>query len=136
MKFEKGHYLAFELSESARGVLLLSFKPKFPKVYAHHITVEFRLTQEKLDKILKDLGPKVKVVLTGFSRSDYLECATVTVNGSTKRPDGGTYHLTYSLTPPKKPVDSNQLLLATGGEPMYPLSSGINVDGELKLLKM
>lgn len=136
MKFEKGHYLAFVLSDNARSMLLLSFRPKFSKVYVHHVTVEFRLTQEKLDKILQELGDPKKVVLTGFSRSDHLELATVTLNGKTKRPDGGTYHITYSLDPPKKPVDSNQLLLATGGEAMYPMSGGVNIEGELKLVRM
>lgn len=136
IKYEKGHYLAFVLSESARAMLLLSFHARFSKVYCHHVTIEFHLTEEKLAAIMKQLGDRVKVYLTGFSRMDNLELATVKVNGSTKRHDGGTYHVTYSLNPPKKPVDSNELLLATGGQPMYPLDSEILLDGELKLVRM
>ena len=34
------------------------------------------------------------------------------VDGTTKRPDGGTYHITWSLDPEKfAPVDSNELIL-------------------------
>lgn len=136
MEFKPGHYLAFKLSDSSRHTLLLSFHAKFSKVYAHHVTIEFNLTEEKLKKMLGELGTsKVKVYVTGFSRMDDIECATIKFNGHTKRPDGGTYHLTYSLNPPKKPVDSNSLLLASAGEPMYPLAREIMLDGEVILIK-
>lgn len=136
LKYEKGHYLAFVLDENTRAMLLLSFHPRFTKVYCHHVTIEFNLTAEKLEAITKKLGSKVKATLTGFSRNDELQVATVKVNGETKRPDGGTYHLTYSLTPPAKPVDSNRLLTYTNGEPQFPLDSEIVLQGEVKLVKM
>lgn len=136
LTYQKGHYLAFVLSENARAILLLSFHPRFSKVYAQHVTVEFKLTAEKLEAIKKQFGSRLKVTATGMCRSSVIECVTIRVNGDTRRPDGGTYHLTYSLELPKRPVDSNELLLAFGGQPQYPFDREIVLDGELELVRL
>jgi hypothetical protein len=36
-----------------------------------------------------------------------VEALVVELNGSTKRPDGNTYHITWSLAEGRKPVESN-----------------------------
>jgi hypothetical protein len=99
-------YTAYALTSTARELLLDKFPPKYEKVLAHHVTVEFGVpadTNLPEDAVLKVIGEA--------DSGDGLQALVVSVNGSTRRPDGGTFHVTWSLDPEKyKPVDSNELI--------------------------
>ena len=41
---------------------------------------------------------------------DSLECLVVELDGTTDRPDGSTYHITWSLGPGRKARESNDVL--------------------------
>lgn len=100
-------YTAFVLSDESRSLLLKKFPPKYPDVIAHHVTVQFGV----IPKTSPPPAPEsIKVV--GYKDSgDGLEALVVAVNGTRERPDGSTYHITWSLDRSKyKPVDSNKLL--------------------------
>ena len=43
-----------------------------------------------------------------------LECLVVKVDGTTDRPDGSTYHITWSLGPNRKARESNDVLRERG----------------------
>ena len=43
-----------------------------------------------------------------------LECLVVALDGTTDRPDGSTYHITWSLGPGREARESNELLRARG----------------------
>ncbi|HVF36703.1 MAG TPA: hypothetical protein VNA29_02030 [Sphingomicrobium sp.] len=49
---------------------------------------------------------------------DSLECLVVTINGTTDRPDGSTFHITWSLDKAKgrKARESNDLIRQQGWE--------------------
>lgn len=102
-------YTAYELSDESKKELKNRFPPKYPDFIGHHITVEFGVPY---DTNLIPLKPKeVKVV--GYKEDlKGLEALVVSVDGKTKRKDGGVYHITWSLDKSKgfKPVDSNKLL--------------------------
>ena len=49
-----------------------------------------------------------------------LECLVVKLDGTTDRPDGSTYHITWSLGPGRKPIESNDVLREYGWEPVNP----------------
>ena len=51
----------------------------------------------------------------------------VEIDGTTDRPDGSTYHITWSLGPGRKARESNDVLRDPGWEP---LPAAINVDLE------
>jgi len=52
-----------------------------------------------------------------------LEALVVSINGSTQRSDGGTYHITWSLDREqgRKPVHSNGLIKEQGYERISPI---------------
>lgn len=99
-------YTAYVLDDATRELLTKQFPPKYPTFIGHHVTVQFGVPAETTPPPTADL----KVV--GYKDSgDGLEVLVVSVNGSTDRPDGSVYHITWSLERGKyKPVDSNKLL--------------------------
>lgn len=138
IKYEKNHYLAFELNSTSRAKLLSIFIPKFSNVICHHVTIEFNLTQEKLDNIKKDFSSNPKVQVYGYAISDGIECVAVAIDSKTDRLDGSFYHITLSIEPPRKPVESNNLkdkvVLIRDMFRSHKLET-IKLSGEFKLLR-
>jgi hypothetical protein len=103
--FTKG-YLAYTLSAASRNDLLHHFRPKY-QVICQHVTYKFPA------KSTDDLPPAAhEARVVGYAEEPGLEALVVEINGSTKRPDGGTFHITLSLdrSQGKKPVHSNDLV--------------------------
>ena len=105
-------YIAFELDKKDRSHLLEKFPPKYSDVIGHHITYKFGVSSDtKLPK-----GSKNIEVVGYADDGDSIEALVVAVNGSTTRPDGKIYHITWSLDREKgrKPVHSNALIEKNG----------------------
>ena len=127
MKFQElllEMYTAYVLDKKSRRKLLKTFPPKYPKVIGHHITVKFGVSKQTSIPSAAD----IKVV--GYADSaDGLEALVVSVNGKTTRPDGSTYHITWSLDPTKyKPVDSNKLLKKSSYKTIEPIKINTTPD--------
>jgi hypothetical protein len=125
----KSQYLAFELSPVSRTFLLTQFSPHFKKVMCQHITVMFNLTDESAALLQEQLA-NADLRVVGFQTGDGVECLVVEVNGSSRRPDGGCYHITLSLADGHKPVESNMLIKQQGFQTCVP----VQIEAELKLL--
>lgn len=99
-------YKAYVPDHVERSDLLRMFKPKYSKVFAHHVTYSMK-NKDKTNP--PDIS---NAEIVGWADSgDGLEAAVVSIDGSTERPGGGTYHITWSLDPEKyKPANSNQLI--------------------------
>ncbi len=99
-------FTAYVLTNETKEVLLKRFPPKFDRTVAHHITVQFGVTE---DTILPDPA-SIKVV--GYvEEKDGIEALVVSINDSVRRPDAKYYHITWSLDPDKyKPKDSNNII--------------------------
>lgn len=113
-------YSSYKLTEKSRDELLEMFPAVHPDVICDHVTFRF-----------PDSGypsPCKTAKLVGYACDDSVEAFVVEINGSTKRPDGKIFHLTYSIDREKgaKPVDSNKLI-ADGYAPL-----AIKVDIEVK----
>jgi len=135
LKYEPNAYVAFELSPLTRGELLAAYPPKFEKVVCHHVTVIFRPTQTEFDEAMKQFADGVTSAQAyGYSCDDSLECFSVKLNGTPKRPFHGFYHVTHSHEANRKPVDSNKLLVARNGSPITKIEP-IILKGELKSFK-
>ena len=50
-----------------------------------------------------------------------VQALVVAIGGGTARPDGGTYHITWSLGPGRRPVDSNGVIRSHGWTPVTPV---------------
>lgn len=130
-------YLAFVLSDESRAKLLAAVPHPQSKVIAHHVTIAFKHTPEKLKRIERELALEkgLKVVVTGYVSQSYLTVATVELNGIAGRvADTGFYHVTIALEPPTKPVESNDLLRMLDGAPTIKLH--LELDGELTWVKL
>jgi len=124
-----GHYFAYELTDKSRAELLQAFPPKFSKVICHHITIDFNPTQDKLDAFLST-GSKLAVKVVGIAVGNGVQCLVVSINGHTNRLDGSFYHITLSVEPPHKPVESNLLK-----DKVAKLDEHVVLEGSFQLLR-
>ena len=117
-------YLAFEVDKKSRKDLKKIFEPQFKEFIGHHVTYKFGVkSNEKLPN-----KPKIAKVV-GYVKNDKgLEALVVEINGSTKRPDGKTFHITWSLDRSAgfKPVHSNNLLTSGKWENVNPIEIKLN----------
>lgn len=97
-------YLALVLSESARDDICWLYGPKHENFIGHHVTLEFGI--EKPEILIQ---PKT-VKIVGYAVDEGVEAFVVSIDGSTKRKDGGIFHLTWSLANGRKPFESNKLI--------------------------
>lgn len=122
----RGGYQAFEVSDQSRSHLASIFPPKFPEFIGHHITYKMGV---KSDQPLPEAST-FKVV--GYACDPLgIEALVVEVDGTTVRPDGKTFHITWSLDRDAgfKPVKSNDLIASRGYEK---ISSPINITATAK----
>ena len=122
-------YTAYVLTDASRDALLEKFPPKYSKVIGHHVTVEFGVPEDT------ELPEDANLRVIGEADSgDGLQALVVSVDGTIRRPDGGTYHITWSLEPDRyKPVDSNTLI--ADYEKRWKIVIGMPIEAEPALLK-
>ena len=76
------------------------------------------------------MPPGKKFTVVGYAvAEDGLEALIVAVDGSTTRPDGGTYHITWSLGGDYRPKDSNTVIKNNGYKKL-PADEMINIKME------
>lgn len=97
-------YNGYEIEEGSRNKLLTLYPPKYPNVLGHHITEKFGVK----DKTVPDQPSKV-LVIGYIDNGEDVEGFLVSIDGNTNRPDGGKYHITWSIDRTKgaKPFHTN-----------------------------
>jgi hypothetical protein len=108
-----GTVTGWKLPRGDRERLLQRFPPRYGNVIADHVTLRTGATAET------PLPRKPDAEVVG--RADdgrSLECLVVELNGTTSRPDGSTYHITWSLGSGRKARESNDVLRDRGWEPL------------------
>lgn len=103
--------LGWKLDRTQRADLLKRFPPNWPDVIADHVTL--RAGAGKADS----LPPQVEAQITGcIDDGKGLQALVVAVDGTTDRPDGSTFHITWSLdrAQGRMPVESNEVLAERG----------------------
>jgi hypothetical protein len=101
-----GHVTGWKLPREEREMLLRRFPAKYENVIADHVTL--RVGGDRLPPV-----PEARIV----GRADdgeSLECLVVELDGTTDRPDGSTYHITWSLGPGRQAIESNDVLRDRG----------------------
>ncbi|HET9810399.1 MAG TPA: hypothetical protein VFP53_01730 [Sphingomicrobium sp.] len=104
-----GTVTGWKLPEVERELLLRRFPPEYDTVVANHVTLEVGATPET--PLPREVDAKV------IGRADDesgLECLVVSLDGTTDRPDGSTYHITWSLGPGRQARESNDVLRDKG----------------------
>jgi hypothetical protein len=93
------HYRGWKLLN--REELLEVFEPRFERVVAHHITLDLK----------GGIPEPVTARVVGYASDDIgLEALVVSVDGTTVRPDGSIFHITWSLGSGYRPVDSKRIV--------------------------
>ncbi|MGN6059526.1 MAG: hypothetical protein ACTHOI_13200 [Sphingomicrobium sp.] len=111
-----GIVTGWKLPADERAMLLRRFPPKYGNVIADHVTLRVGATPET------PLPRKPQSRIVG--RADdgrSLECLVVEMDGTTSRPDGSTYHITWSLGPGRKARESNDVLRDQGWQALDPV---------------
>lgn len=108
-------YTAYVLDKRNRAELLAQFEPRYPDVIAHHITYEFGVPESKP---LPEQPQSLKIV-GRVDDGKGVEALVVEVDGDTQRPDGKTFHITWSIdrSQGRKPVHSNDVIQQVKMEP-------------------
>ena len=103
-----GTVTGWKLDRSEREQLLKDHPPRYQQAIADHVTLEVGGT---------DLPPQVRSAIVGRADDGKgVECMVVAIDGSIDRPDGSTYHITWSLSPGRKARESNDVLKERGWE--------------------
>ena len=103
-----GSVIGWLLAEDDREKLLQQFPPKFEKTVAHHVTLK---SEAERDPLPNDVNAEV------VGRADDesgVEAMVVAIDGTTGRPDGSTYHITWSLGDGRRARESNDVIRERG----------------------
>lgn len=104
----------WKLDRSERLALLDRFPPAWPDVIADHVTLDSDADADTpLPKATR--GEIVGMVDDG----EGLQAMAVTIGGTTARPDGSTYHITWSIdrSRGRHAIQSNEVLARLGWRP-------------------
>ena len=104
-----GTVTGWKLPQGDREALLGRFPPKYENVVADHVTLRVGAGPDT------PLPRKASARVVGKADDGKsLECLVVELDGTTDRPDGSTYHITWSLGPGRKARESNDVLRERG----------------------
>jgi hypothetical protein len=99
--------IGWKLDREQRKELLQQFPPTFKNVVADHVTLQSNAAKDAA------LPEEVHGEIVG--RADDgggVEAMVVSIAGTTDRPDGSTYHITWSLADGRRAKESNDVLAA------------------------
>ncbi len=101
--------VGWKLDRERRAELLDGLPPRYRETIADHVTLAARTAA---DTPLPNEMPA-----RAIGRADDgegVEALVVEIDGETDRPGGGIYHITWSLAPGRKPVESNDVIAELG----------------------
>ncbi|WJY19900.1 hypothetical protein QQS45_06725 [Alteriqipengyuania flavescens] len=103
----------WKLDRDDRAALLKRFPPVWPDIIADHVTLDPSATK---DAALPDAD--FGEVVGHVNDRNGLQALVVAIDGSTDRPDGSIYHITWSIdrAQGREPKDSNDVLADQGWE--------------------
>jgi hypothetical protein len=107
--------IGWKLDRAERDALLARFPPRYPLAVADHVTLRSRVSEQS------GLPPDTAGVIVGRSDDGAgVEAMVVQIDGSTDRPDGGTYHITWSLQEGREARQSNEVIRECGWQAVTP----------------
>jgi hypothetical protein len=104
-------FVGWALDRGEREQLLARFPPRYPQAVADHVTLKFgdaaaALPAETAGEIVGEADDGAGV-----------QAMVVRIGATTDRPDGSTYHITWSLGPGRQAKESNDVIRARGWRP-------------------
>ncbi len=105
--------IGWKLDREQRKELLLQFPPKYSEVVADHVTLSARVARSS-ELPSESLGE----ILGRADDGKGVEAMVVSIAGTTDRPDGSTYHITWSLEKGRRAKESNDVIRQFGWQPI------------------
>jgi hypothetical protein len=99
----------WKLDRDQRQELLQQFPPRYGNVVADHVTLQ---SQASADAPLPDEG--LGEIVGRADDGEGVEAMVVRIAGTTDRPDGSTYHITWSLADGRRAKESNDVIAGRG----------------------
>lgn len=97
-------YVCWKLDENQRETLLRTLLTHFPVQVADHVTLQYDVPS------LTPLPPEAHGIIVGEIIDRGVQAYVVSVNGTTRRPDGERYHITWSLEEDRYPSEALHLV--------------------------
>lgn len=103
--------VGWKLDREQRVALLLRFAPAYPYVVADHVTLASRVSPEQAPP-----GEVEAAIVGEADDGEGVQALVVSIDGATARPDGSTYHITWSLDRERgrRAVESNAVIARLG----------------------
>ena len=100
--------IGWKLDRAQRTELLQQFPPRYDRIDADHVT--FRRAPDETE-----LPGEAEAEIVGRADDGAgVEAMVVRLNGTTDRPDGSTWHITWSLAEGRSARESNDVIAARG----------------------
>ena len=107
--------IGWKLDRTQRAELLARFAPLYPEAVADHVTLTSRVAADSA------LPEEEDGEIVGRSDDGQgVEAMVVRIGGTTDRPDGSTYHITWSLAEGRQAKESNDVIARHGWQPIEP----------------
>lgn len=101
------HVVGWKLDRRQREELLRQFPPRYSRTVADHVTLKAKVAADTPQPSFQTAA------IIGRGDDDAgVEAMVVALAGSTERPGGGTFHITWSLEAGRFAKESNELLKA------------------------
>ena len=105
--------VGWKLDRGERAELLEQFEPAYGNVVADHVTLAANVAGDT------PLPAETIAEIVGhIDDGRGVEALVVAIRGTTDRPDGSTYHVTWSLGPGRHARESNDVLAEGGWRPL------------------
>lgn len=107
--------LGWKLDRDQRDALLAALPPRYARAVADHVTLSVSGNQ------LPDPVSRAEII-AHVDDGTGVEAYVVAINGTPQRPDGGTWHITWSLAEGRAAKESNDVIGAVGWTSVPPIS--------------
>ena len=99
-----GSVIGWKVDRAERDALLERFPPSYERPVADHVTLETEAGD-------KPLPPETSARIIGRADDgEGVEAMVVAMDGTSDRPDGSTFHITWSLAQGRRARESNDVL--------------------------
>lgn len=107
--------LGWKLDRPQRDALLAALPPLYQRPIADHVTLSVKGSELP--------QPVSNVFIVGHADdAQGVEAYVVAIAGSTERPDGGTWHITWSLAEDRTAKESNDVIAKLGWTAVAPIA--------------
>lgn len=104
--------IGWKLDRAERDALLARFPPRYAEAVADHVTL---LANDAGGESADPPAPIAQARIVGHADDGAgVEAMVAALDGSTERPDGGTWHVTWSLAPGRRARESNDVIARLG----------------------